>query len=63
MKRVGILTYHYAENINFGAILQSYAILKLLKQKGYSTKLIDYKFRKYNIIRKLKARFVGASFF
>lgn len=63
MKRVGILTYHYAENINFGAILQSYAILKLLKQKGYSTKLIDYKFRKYSIIRKLKARFVGASFF
>ena len=32
MRKVGILTYHFAENKNFGAILQSYAMLNLCKK-------------------------------
>ena len=32
MKKIGILTFHYPENRNFGASLQSYAHLTLFKK-------------------------------
>lgn len=63
MKNIGILTFHYPENKNFGAILQSYAMVMLLKKLNYSVKLIDYKFKEYSFIDKLKNRITGSNFF
>lgn len=63
MKKVGILTYHFAENKNFGAILQSYAMLNLFKKLNFSAKIIDYKFRDYSIKAKIKDRLEGNNFF
>ena len=63
MRKVGILTYHFAENKNFGAILQSYAMLNLFKKLNFSAKLIDYKFRDYSIKTKIKDRLEGNNFF
>ena len=39
MKKIGILTFHYPSNRNFGASLQSFAVNKLFK----NSELIDYK--------------------
>lgn len=63
MKKVGILTFHYAENKNFGAILQSYAMVTLLKKLNCSAKLIDYKFRDYSFLTKLKSNITGSKFY
>lgn len=38
MKKIGILTFHYPSNLNFGASLQSFAVNKLFKE----SKIIDY---------------------
>ena len=38
--RIGILTYHRA--INYGAILQSYALQTYLEQRGFDASLVDY---------------------
>ncbi|HBU78095.1 MAG TPA: polysaccharide pyruvyl transferase family protein, partial [Muricauda sp.] len=40
--RVGILTFHYSNN-NFGALLQTYAILNAVKELGLDVKIIDFK--------------------
>lgn len=40
MKRVGILTFHKA--VNYGAVLQCYALQEFLKGQGFDTKVIDY---------------------
>ena len=41
--RIGLLTFHYAENKNFGAILQTYAIQKLIKKVSkLENKMINY---------------------
>ena len=40
MKRVGIVTFF--SNCNYGSVLQAYALLKYLEEKGYDTKIIDY---------------------
>ncbi|MGL5625648.1 polysaccharide pyruvyl transferase family protein, partial [Cetobacterium sp.] len=42
MNKVGILTFHYANNRNFGASLQSYAITKMVKKLGNDAYLIDF---------------------
>ena len=42
MKKIGILTFHYSENKNFGAILQSYAHLNLIKKFNKNTEIINY---------------------
>lgn len=42
MKKIGILTFQYPENRNFGAILQSYAHLTLIKKFNKNTKIINY---------------------
>lgn len=54
MKRIGILTYHYPESRNYGAILQAYSTLTFLKGLGYDTKIIDYKKMKKEEREKLK---------
>lgn len=40
MKRVGILTYHFA--INYGAILQCYALKRVISKLGYESKVLNY---------------------
>lgn len=39
--KIGIITFHRA--INYGAILQTYALQKMLQQKGYDVEVIDYR--------------------
>ena len=41
MKSIGILTFHRA--LNYGAILQTYALQKALEQCGADAKIIDYR--------------------
>lgn len=40
MKKIGIITYHRA--INYGAVLQCYALSQTLKKLGYNAFVIDY---------------------
>lgn len=42
MKKIGILTFQYPENRNFGGILQSYAHMCLIKKFNEDVKLINY---------------------
>ena len=39
--KVGIITFHTA--LNFGAVLQAYALYKTIKDKGHDVKIIDYR--------------------
>jgi hypothetical protein len=40
MKKVGIITYHFAKN--YGAVLQCYALQTYLSQKGYEVTVFDF---------------------
>ena len=40
--KIGILTFQYPENRNFGASLQTYACMKLLKKYNKNIKIINY---------------------
>ncbi|MFQ3578656.1 MAG: polysaccharide pyruvyl transferase family protein [Bacteroidales bacterium] len=42
--RIGILTYHYPENRNYGALLQLYALYSTLERMGHIPYVIRYKF-------------------
>ena len=48
MKKIGILTFQYPENRNFGASLQSYACLNLMRKFEKNVKLINYYKTDYN---------------
>lgn len=39
--KVGILTFHHVTN--YGALLQAYALWKMIKTQGYDVELIDYR--------------------
>lgn len=41
MKKIGTITFH--ESINYGAILQTYALQKYLVDQGYNSEVIDYR--------------------
>lgn len=41
MAKIGIITFHFA--LNYGAVLQAYALSKCLKSMGHETFLIDYR--------------------
>jgi hypothetical protein len=41
MKKVGILTFIQPQNKNYGAVLQAYALSKIVQQLGYDVELID----------------------
>lgn len=41
MKKVGVITFHRA--INYGAVLQTYALQKFLNSNGYDSEVIDYR--------------------
>ncbi|WP_308009580.1 polysaccharide pyruvyl transferase family protein [uncultured Fusobacterium sp.] len=60
--KIGILTFHWASNRNFGASLQSYACMKMIEKKDTNVKIIDFNPEKFNIIRKLIARIGGYGF-
>ena len=41
MKNIAIITFHRA--LNYGAVLQSYALQNFLNNNGYATKILDYR--------------------
>lgn len=45
--KVGILTFHHVPN--YGAVLQAYALSKVIKEAGYDVEIIDY--RPYKAVR------------
>ncbi|MGO2118133.1 MAG: polysaccharide pyruvyl transferase family protein [Fusobacterium sp.] len=53
IKKIGILTFHYPETMNYGAILQTYASMKKIKGLGYEVEIINYK----KITSELEERF------
>lgn len=46
MKKIGILTFHWATN--YGAVLQCYALQEALKKLGYEVQIINYKPTKFD---------------
>ena len=40
-KKIGIITFHRA--INYGALLQTYALQKVIKRMGHDCIIIDYR--------------------
>ena len=54
MKRVGIITFF--SNCNYGSVLQAYALLQYLEDKGYNTEIIDYldSNNRFNLKMKIK---------
>jgi hypothetical protein len=40
MKKIGVLTFH--RSLNYGAVFQTYALNKILNNKGYIAEVIDY---------------------
>lgn len=61
MIKIGILTLHTA--INYGAVLQAYALQKVLQKHGYDSEVIDYRCEKINEKGKLTARECGKYLF
>lgn len=47
-QKIGILSFHHSKS--FGAVLQCYALCKVLKEFGHEAELIDYK--PWNILRR-----------
>ena len=41
MAKIGILTYHFA--LNYGAVMQAWALQEYLKKRGHHVELIDYR--------------------
>lgn len=54
--KVGIITFHRA--INYGAVLQAYALQQILTNMGYDAEIVDYRCNKieraYSFVEKLK---------
>lgn len=48
MKKIGILTFH--KSINYGSVLQAYALRKTLGNIGYDAQVIDYQPDNYNYL-------------
>jgi hypothetical protein len=46
MKKIGILTFH--KSINYGSVLQCWALKNLLENHGYYVEVIDYEPKVYN---------------
>lgn len=53
-KKIGILTYHYSDN--YGALLQTYSLSKLLEEKGYTVDIINI-VPHLNLTRKIRKFF------
>ena len=54
--KIGILTFHFGNN--YGAVLQCYALLTVLKQLGYDPEIINYVYRFLpdNRVRRIKEK-------
>lgn len=48
--RIGILTFHNA--INYGAVIQCYALMKFLEQRGHKVEVVDYRLEAIEDYRK-----------
>lgn len=48
MKKIGILTFH--KSINYGSVLQAYALRKTLNNIGYDAEVIDYQPDNYKFL-------------
>lgn len=48
MKKIGILTFH--KSINYGSVLQAFALRKALDKLGYNTEVIDYQPDNYDYL-------------
>ena len=44
--KVGILTFYFSENKNFGASIQSYAVCKMIEKLGFDAELINFNLTK-----------------
>ena len=59
-KRVGIITlYHNSQN--YGGLLQAYALVKILKLKGYDAEQIDFDNQRKDLLTQIKI-FIKKSF-
>lgn len=47
VKKIGILTFH--KSINYGSVLQAFALSDLLSKRGYAVEIIDYEPASYSI--------------
>ncbi|EHO82830.1 polysaccharide pyruvyl transferase family protein [Fusobacterium ulcerans] len=61
-KKVGILTFHFPDNKNFGASLQSFAVLTMIKKIYRNTQIIDYSYTKFKLKHKIKLLIQGKGF-
>lgn len=62
MKKIGILTFHYPSNMNFGASLQSFAVTEMIKKLNKKVEIIDYTKDKLGIKSKLLFNLIGQNF-
>lgn len=62
MKKIGILTFHYPNNMNFGASLQSYAVVKMLSKYSSKVYLIDYNPKKIGVKGNILFTLCGKNF-
>lgn len=62
MKKVGILTFHYSSNMNFGASLQSFAVTEMIKKLNKKVEIINYTKDKLGIKSKLLFNLGGKNF-
>lgn len=62
MKKVAILTFHFSKNRNYGASLQSYAVMKMLEKHANYVRLIDYIPYKESLKSKIYNLIVGRNF-
>lgn len=62
MEKVGILTFHFPENRNYGAALQSYACQKMIEKLNKNVYLIDYNPFKLSKIGKIIYKINGKNF-
>lgn len=60
--KVGILTFHWAYNRNFGASLQSFACLKMVEKINRNVKIINYQKNRLLIHQKIKFNLEGKYF-
>ena len=58
MKKIGILTFHHS-NYNYGAVLQTFSIYKVVELLGYESYIINYTPEIYTLRKKLAAAIVS----
>ena len=57
MEKIGIMTFHRA--LNYGAVLQAYALQQVLRSLGKDAQIIDYRCKR---IEKLYAPFSAGTY-